>query len=125
MITILNRLTILNRQWRDRVLTVPTPGQTVHLMSWLGVLWVRWNTGRTEGRNVRELALYTTDDLRHLYQQTEGDLIRLRDGIVNRAQLVAEIRWRTFWAQFGYGVLFFVTVIAAVAAVVAAAEGWK
>jgi hypothetical protein len=118
-------VTMLNRPWRDRVMAVPAPGQTVHLMNWLGVLRVRWETHRKEGRNVRDLALYTTDDLRHLYQRANEDPIRLRDGIVSRAQLVAEIRWRTFWARFGYGLLLFVSVIGAVAAVIAAAEGWK
>jgi len=53
------------------------------------------------------------------------ELIRLRDGIVSRVQLVAEIRWRIFWARFGDGLLLFVSVIAAVAAVIAAADGWK
>jgi hypothetical protein len=108
--------------WIHRM-TVPGPGQTVHLMSWHDVLRVRWDMHRKEGRNVRELALYTTDDLRRLYQATNDDLIRLRDGIVSRVQLVAEIRWRIFWARFGYGLLLFVSVIAAVAAVIAAAEG--
>ena len=94
-------------------------------MSFRHVLRIRWNMRRTEGRNVCELKLYTTDDLRQLYQATNDDLIRLRDGIVSRVQLVAEIRWRIFWAQFGYCLLLFVSVIAAVAAVIAAAEGWK
>jgi hypothetical protein len=40
-------------------MTVPGPGQTVHLMSWHDVLRVRWDMHRKEGRNVRELALYT------------------------------------------------------------------
>jgi hypothetical protein len=104
---------------------VPQPGQTVHLMSWFDVLRVRWDMQRKEGRNVRELALSTTDDLRRLYQATNDELIHLRDGLVSRVQLVAEIRWRIFWARFGYGLLLFVSVIAAVAAVIAAAEGWK
>lgn len=121
MISIFNRLTMLNRQWLDRVMTVPAPGQTVHLMSWPGVLWVRWDTRRTAGRSVRELALYTTDDLRHLYQDSKDDLIRLHDGIVSRAQLVAEIRWRDLRAQAELVLL----VIAAVASVIAAVEGWK
>ena len=104
---------------------IPLPGQTVHVMNWFDVLRVRVKMRREEGRNVRELSLYTTDDLRRLYQTTNDDLIRLRDGIVGRVQLVAEIRWRIFWARFGYGLLLFVSVIAAIAAVIAAAEGWK
>jgi hypothetical protein len=106
-------------------MTVPSPGQTVHLLSWRDVLRVRWNMHRKEGRNVRELGLYTTDDLRRLYQATNDDPIRLRDGIVSRIQLVAVIRWRIFWARFNYGLLLSVSVVAAVAAVIAAAEGWR
>jgi hypothetical protein len=106
----------------DRV-TIPRPGQTVHLMSFRDVLRVWWDMHHKDVRNVRELELYTTDDLRRLYQATNDDPIRLRDGIVTRVQLVAVIRWRIFWARFGYGLLLFVSVIAAVAAVIAAAEG--
>jgi hypothetical protein len=104
---------------------IPHSGQTVHLMSRLDVVRVRRDMHRKEGRNACELGLYTTDDLRRLYQATNDDPIRLRDGIVSRVQLVAEIRWRVFWARFGYGLLLSVTVIGAIAAVIAAAEGWK
>lgn len=106
-------------------MTIPGPNQTVHMMSWCGVLRVCWDMQHKEGRNVHELELYTTDDLRRLYQTTNDDLIRLRDGIVSRVRLVAVIRWRIFWARFGYCLLLFVSVIAAVASVVAAAEGWR
>ncbi len=80
---------------------------------------------RIEGRNKLELQLYTTDDLRRRYQENGEDSIRLRDGILTRAELVAEIRWRVFWTRFGYGVMFVMTVIAAFAAVAAALEGRK
>lgn len=106
-------------------MTIPSHGQTVHPMGYRDVLRVVWDMRRKEGRNVCELELYTTDDLRRLYQTTNDDLIRLRDGIVTRVQLVAVIRWRILWARFGYGLLLFVSVIGAVAAVIAAAEGWK
>ena len=106
-------------------MTVPSPGQTVHLMNLRDVLCVRWNMHRKEPRNVRELELYTTDNLLRLYQETNDDLIRLRDGIVTRVQLVAEIRWRVFWERFGYYLLLLVSVIAAVAAILAAVEGWR
>ncbi len=106
-------------------MTVPNPGQTVHLMSWRDVLRVRWDMHRMEVRNARELELYTTDDLRRLYQKTNDDPVRLRDGIVSRVQLVGEIRWRIFLERFGYGLLLFVSVIGAIAAVIAAVEGWK
>lgn len=101
----------------------PHPHQTVHLMSSRGVLRVWWDLHRKEGRNVRELELYSTDDLCRLYHATNDDPIRLRDGVVTRVQLVAVIRWRIFWARFGYCLLLFVSVIAAVAAVIAAAKG--
>jgi len=91
-------------------------------MTWPGVLRVYW---RMEGRNVRELTLYTTDDLRRLYQTNGDDLIRLRDGIVSRTELVAVIRWRVLWTQISYVVLLVLTIIAAIASVVAAVEGWK
>jgi hypothetical protein len=103
--------------------TIPGPGQTVHLMGYRDALRVWWEMYRKEGRNIRELELYTTDDLRQLYQATNEDMIRLRDGIVSRIQLVAVIRLRILWARFNYGLLLGVSVIAAVAAVIAAAEG--
>ena len=107
-------------------MTIPGPGETVHMMNRRGVLRVKWLMHLKEGRNVRELQLYTTDDLRRLYQDQPGDdLIRLPDGIISRVQLVAEIRWRIFWERFGYCVLLLVSVIAAFAAVIAVAEGWK
>lgn len=108
-----------------RRVSVPKAGQTVHLMNWRDMLRVVWDMRSKEGRNVRELELYTTDNLRQLYHSTSDDPIRLRDGIVSRTQLVAVIRWRIFWARFGYTLLLFVSVISAVAAVVAAAEGWR
>lgn len=106
-------------------MAIPASGQTVHVMGWRDVLRVRWVMRREEGRNVCELGLYTTDDLRRLYQATNDDPIRLRDGIVSRAQVVAEIRWRVFWDRFGYGLVLYVSMVAAVAAVIAALEGWK
>ena len=84
-----------------------------------------WTCIAKEGRNVRELALYTTDDLRRLYQGTNDDLIPLRDGIVSRVQLVAEIRWRIFREQYQLYLVLITAVVGAVAAVIAAAEGWK
>ncbi len=41
--------------------SLPLPGQTVHMMIRLGVLRVLWDMRRKEGRNLRELELYTTD----------------------------------------------------------------
>jgi hypothetical protein len=45
---------------------------------------------------------------------------RPRDGVVTRIQIVAEIRWRIFWARICNSLL----LIGAVAAVIAAVEGW-
>lgn len=72
-------------------MSVPLPGQTAHLMNWCNVLRVRHNI---EGHNKLELQHYTTDDLRRRYQENGDESIRLRDGILTRAELVAEIRWR-------------------------------
>ncbi len=106
-------------------MTIPSPNQTVHLMNWCGVLRSYWTLRRKEGRNARELELYTTDDLRWLYQATNDDLIRLRDGIVSRVELVAVIRWRVLWARISYLVLLLLSVVAAIASVTGAVEGWK
>jgi len=107
-------------------MTIPGPGQTVHMMTLRDVLRVKWQLHRKEGRNVRELQLYTTDDLRDLYQSIHASApIGLRDGIVTRVQPVAEIRWRVFWSRFGYALLLFLSAVAAVAGVIAAVEGWK
>lgn len=101
---------------------VPQSRQTVHLMNWCDVL----HELRTmEGRNKLELTLYTTDDLRRLYQDSGDELIRLRDGILTRKQLFAVIRWRVFWARRGYEILLVATVIGAIAAILAAGEGWR
>jgi hypothetical protein len=106
-------------------MTIPRPKQTVHLMNWRDVMRVYWNVRREQVRNARELELYTTDDLRRLYQATGEDPIRLRDGIVSRVELVATIRWRVLWERISYFVLLLLTVVAAIASVIAAAEGWK
>jgi hypothetical protein len=88
-------------------MTVPKSGQTVHMMDRRGVLRVLWDMRRKEGRNVRELEFYTTDDLRRLYQTETADLIQLRDGIVSRVQ-VAAVVW---WERFGNFVLLSVSMI--------------
>lgn len=106
-------------------MTIPEPGQTHHLMNFCDVMRVRADMHRKEGRNFLELKLYTTDDLRQLYQSKNDDLIRLRDGLVSRHQLVAEIRWRLFVDKCSYISLFVLSLIAAVAGVVAAVEGLK
>jgi hypothetical protein len=75
---------------------------------------------KLDPQNAEDLRLYSTDDLRRLYQAPERDPIRLRDGVVTRAEIKAVILWRLWWDRFGY----FVLAIGAIAAVVAAIEGW-
>lgn len=84
---------------------------------------------KLDPRNIESLKLYSTDDLRRLYQgeaRVGGDdeLIQIRDGIVRRYEVRAEILRRIWWERFGYFVLLTVSVIAMLAAVVAAIEGW-
>jgi hypothetical protein len=94
-------------------MTMPHPGQTVHMMTKRDVVRKMWGLRRKEGRNWHELKLYTTDDLRHLYQETKEESIRLRDGYVDRSQLVAVIRWRIFLEEFRYVVLLAVSLASA------------
>jgi hypothetical protein len=93
-------------------------------MNWWGVLRVYFGLRFEGGRNVRELDLYTTDDLRHLYQADGDAPIRLRDGIVSRVELVAVIRWRVLRDAFGLAFVLLLSFVAAAAAVIAAVEGW-
>ena len=73
-------------------MTVPSSYQIVHLVNWLDVLRVRCDMRREEVRNTRELELSVTDDFRRPFQETIDDPIKLRDGIMSRVQLVAELR---------------------------------
>ena len=98
---------------------MPKPGQTIHPMSWRDMLRTLWDMHRREGRNIRELKLYTTDDLRRLYQASSDEPIKLRDGIVSRVQLVAVIRWRVLWGWFGYIALLLASLAAAMFAFLA------
>jgi hypothetical protein len=101
---------------------IPGAQQTVHMMNWWDVVNVR---RKMSGRNAAELKLWTTDDLRHLYQGNSSNLIKLSDGLIDRAELVAEIRWRVLWSRISYFILLLVSLIAAIGAVFAAIEGWK
>jgi hypothetical protein len=92
--------------------------------NWRDVLRVKRNSTVKKGGTFANWN-YTTDDLRQLYQATNDDPIRLRDGIVSRMPLVAVIRSRIFWAKSSYILLLIVSVLAAGAAVFAAAEGWR
>lgn len=100
-------------------MSAPKQGQSVHLMSWRDVLRTKWLMHFQERRNIRELELYTTDDLRQLYQTTTNYPLRLRDGIIRCDQIVAEIRWRILWARFGYYALLLASLAAALFAFLA------
>lgn len=106
-------------------MVIPTPKQTIHLMTLWEALRVRIDMRRNEGQNARELELYTTDDLRRLYQNTDDDLLPLRDGIISRIQLVAEIRCRVLFDLIYYIALLVISVVAAIAAVIGVVEGWN
>jgi hypothetical protein len=108
-------------------MVIPGPGQTVHQMSRRDMRRALRHLRHTDGRSFRALRFSATDELRRLYHETNDDLIRLRDGLVRRFELFAEIKRREFRALvinvlvLGAAVA---TVIAAVAAVIAAVEGW-
>jgi hypothetical protein len=68
--------------------------------------------------------LYSTDDLRRLYQLESDDLIRLRDRKLKRAELRAEILWRLWCERCVAWITLFFAVVGAMAAIVAAIEGW-
>jgi hypothetical protein len=68
--------------------------------------------------------LYSTDDLRRLYQLESAELIRLRDAILRRADLRAEILWRLWCERWVSRATLWAAVIGAVAAIIAAVEGW-
>ena len=78
--------------------------------------------GELDPRNVQDLKPYSTDDPRHIYHAAGGDdpILCLRDGMVSREELIAEIRRRIWWDRFGYISLAAVAVIGMIAAVVAA-----
>jgi hypothetical protein len=69
------------------------------------------------------LRLYTTDELRRRYQTAPGGddpPTELRDGVmISREEIKAVILWRVWWERFGYYLL----LIGAGAAVIAAVEG--
>jgi hypothetical protein len=79
---------------------------------------------KLDDRTREDLALYTTDDLRRLYQTETGELIRLRDSNLTRAELKAEILRRVCRERWVARLTLLAAVIGAVAAIVAAIEGW-
>ena len=100
------------------------PGQPTRRMGRRDGRRMRWRNRRHDERwNARELLLYSTDDLRRLYQEDDSDLIRLRNGIVWRDRLVTEIRRRDRRERRGYRLMLFMSLVAAVASVISAIEG--
>ena len=80
---------------------------------------------KLDPRTREDIALYSTDDLRRLYHdEGKSELVRLRDGIPSRDELKAEIRWRLWREAWLSRLTFLAAVIGAVAAIVAAVEGW-
>ena len=75
---------------------------------------------KLDPRNIGDLRLYNTDDLRQLYQGDTKTAVRLRDGIITRQELKAEILHRVWWERFGNLSLLVASIIAAVAAVIGA-----
>ena len=70
--------------------------------------------------------LYSTDDLRREYQSKErSELIPLTRGIlIDRTELRAEILWRLWCERWVSRTILLAAVVGAVAAIVAAVEGW-
>jgi hypothetical protein len=68
--------------------------------------------------------LYSTDDLRRLYQLESSEQIRLRDSNLSRAELKAEILWRLWCERWVSRLTLWIALIGAAAAIVAATEGW-
>jgi hypothetical protein len=79
---------------------------------------------KLDKRTRDDVALYSTDDLRRLYQSEIGEPIRLRDSLLSRAELKAEILARVRCERWIGRLTLLVAVVGAVAAIVAAVEGW-
>ena len=91
---------------------------------------------KLDPRTREDIALYSTDDLRHYYQERpigRGDnKVPLRDDVVSLDDLKAEIRWRVWcedWVSrltlLAAVVGAFAAIVGAFAAIVAAIEGWN
>lgn len=105
--------------------TIPDQNQTVHLMDVFDIMRVRRRLRRENARSASDLELYSTDHLRDLYINSPNQQVQLRDEIVTRAEIVAEIHWRVWWGMFKNRVLLFLSLVAAIASVLAAVEGWR
>ena len=85
---------------------------------------------RLAEQSVRDaVSLYSTDNLRRLYQWESDEEIRICDGsgqaIIKRGELRDEIWWRLWWDRWVSWITLLAAVVGAVAAIVAAGEGWK
>ena len=78
---------------------------------------------RLDKRTREDVALYSTDELRRLYQSEVGEPIRLRDSVLTRAELKAEILWRLRCERWIGRLTLLAAVVGAAAAIVAAVEG--
>jgi hypothetical protein len=64
--------------------------------------------------------LYSTDDLRRLYQLESDEGIRLRDGNIKRTELRAEILWRLWCERWVSRITLWAAIVGAAAAIIAA-----
>jgi hypothetical protein len=76
-------------------------------------------------RTREDIAQYSTEHLRRLHHEETSQLIRLRDSIISRDELKAEIRRREERENWRFWIMLLVTVVGALAAIVAAIEGWR
>lgn len=79
---------------------------------------------KMDPRTREDVNLYGIDDLRRMYQAATSSLIRLRDSNLKTEELKAEIRWRMRRDAAVSRGTFAVALVAAIAAIVAAIEGW-
>jgi len=80
---------------------------------------------RLDERSRADIDLYSLDDLRNVYQANVSSGIRLRDSMLTREEIVAEIRWRLWWAIVENRATLFFAIVAAIASVIAVIQGFK
>jgi hypothetical protein len=68
--------------------------------------------------------LYSTDDLRRVYQLESNEGIQLRGGIILRNELRAEILWRLWCDRWISRATLIAAVVGAAAGIIAVVEGW-
>ncbi len=66
---------------------------------------------KLDPRTRDEIALYSADDLRRLYQGGKSELVRLRGGIPTTDELKAEIQWRLWWESWRVWITLWIALI--------------